>query len=407
MTRTKNYTLCCLIPALLFAALAAGAEQAKPVPQMNYGLVEANNEFGFYLFYDRVVNRMFENVLISPLSAAMALAMAENGARGVTREAISTALAQGELTLEQINMGSMALLDQTSTADPVVTLSIANSLWAGDPVGLRQEFVETCRQYYRAEVKQVEFGNPDAVKAVNDWVSSATQGLIRDIVTELSPDDVLLLANAVFFKGQWQTSFDAELTEDRSFYGLDSTFQTPMMQQAGEYRYLESQDGFQAVELPYGGGRFAMYVFLPDSALGMLGFCDFLNAGNWADWVAGFFPARGEVVLPRFTLEHEENLNEALAHLGMGVAFDPDKADFSVLADSTEQVYISEVKHKAFVEVNEEGTQAAAATSVVIEAKGPSRAPFRMVLDHPFFFAIRDNGTGSLLFLGAVYEPRP
>jgi serpin B len=397
--------------ALAIAGVLTGttAGQADSLESWKSRLVRANNEFGFSLFYDRTVNQMFENVFISPASVAMALAMACDGADGTTQEAMSNVLGYGGLTAEDVNQATLALLTELATADPGVTLSIANSLWARKGTDIYPEFAADCRQYYGAQVASLDFGSPDAAGFVNDWVSTNTSGRIKDIVGVLSTEDVLLLVNAVYFKGQWQVRFDSALTRDRDFHGMDSTTLVPMMGQSAEFRYLRSEEGFEAVELPYGAGRFSMYVFLPDDSIGLLGFCEYLDSGNWNDWLAGLAFAQGEVVLPKFRLEYEETLNDALTNLGMGVAFDPAAADFSGMTAGRDGLYLSEVKHKAFALVNEEGTEAAAATSVrVTESVAPAaEKPFKMVVDRPFLCAIRDNGTGAILFIGAVYEPQP
>ncbi len=215
---------------------------------------------------------------------------------------------------------------------------------------------------------------------------------------------MLFLVNAVYFKGKWTSAFDRANTADGYFTAASGVRQQrPMMRQRGDYQYLENEN-FQAISLPYGEGDWSMYVFLPSQTSSLSSFEKNLTPANWDAWIDDFELGSGEIVMPRFKVEYEVTLNNALKAMGMGVAFDPQRADFSGMLQTSLRPFISEVKHKAFAEVNEEGTEATAATSTevrVISAMIPSKK-FRMVVDRPFFFAIRDNTSGALLFLGSV-----
>ena len=179
-----------------------------------------------------------------------------------------------------------------------------------------------------------------------------------------------------------------------------------MMHQRGSYQYLE-KDKFQAVRLPYGNKRLNMDIFLPSERIGLKKFIDLITADNWNQWTADFSESEGEIALPRFRIEYEITLNEALKALGMKSAFDPLHADFGAMVQSTAKTYISSVKHKAFAEVNEEGTEAAAVTSTEIQVTSMpiARKPFQMIVNRPFFFVIRDNSTNAVLFAGAIVSP--
>ena len=218
---------------------------------------------------------------------------------------------------------------------------------------------------------------------------------------------ILFLINAIYFKGTWTVEFDKAKTREDQFTTLAGKQKRhPMMHQSGKYRYFEGQ-GFQAISLPYGGGQVSMYLFLPAAVSSLVEFQKNLSAANWDSWMREFAVTDGEIAVPRFKVEYEITMNDALKALGMGIAFDANRADLSGIIETSEKAFISEVKHKTFVEVNEEGTVAAAATSVTASVTSvmQPRKPFRMIVDRPFFCAIRDNETGTLLFMGSITDP--
>jgi serpin B len=216
----------------------------------------------------------------------------------------------------------------------------------------------------------------------------------------------MYLINAVYFKGQWQNKFDAARTQPQPFHLADGkTKQTPLMAQSGSYQYFKGEN-FQAVSLPYGQGGAALYLFLPNEGVSLSSWLGGLSFQNWQQWMTSFRNAQGDVKLPRFKMDYSRELNNALTALGMGVAFDRSKANFSGIREQKD-LFISQVKHKAVLEVNEEGSEAAAATSVAIGMTSVRREPerFSFIADRPFLLAIRDQQTGAILFLGAVFEP--
>ncbi|MEO0686091.1 MAG: serpin family protein, partial [Cyanobacteria bacterium J06649_11] len=231
------------------------------------------------------------------------------------------------------------------------------------------------------------------------------EGKISKIVDKIEPDQVLFLLNAIYFKGSWTKEFDQEKTAKFPFYlSSGKEKEHPMMSQSGNYKYYEN-DKFQAVSLPYGeNGRVSFYVFLPKQNSDINYFYQSLNAANWDKWMSQFVKREGSIRLPRFKMDYQATLNDALSALGMEEAF-TDSANFSEMGNNLK---ISEVKHKTFLEVNEEGTEAAATTSVGVQltsAKPPSQQPFEMIVNRPFFCAIRDNQTRSILFMGSIVEP--
>ena len=401
MNASRVIVLC----AIMAGWLAASAQQA---PVMKQELVQANNRFGFSLFSKLTDEQPGENVFISPASVSMCLAMAWNGASGTTRSAMARALALSGLTPDQANRANAALMKDLLSADPKIQLKIANSLWAKKGIQFQPPFISANQQFYKARVTALDFGSPDAAQTINGWVSENTNGLIKSIVDRINPLDILFLVNAIYFKGTWTEQFDKAMTHDQNFYlSADNAVSRKMMAQEGKYSYFADK-GFQAVSLPYGSGRLSMYLFVPEDKDGLDAFLAQLTQENWDKWLARFYRMSGNVVLPRFKLEYETGLNDALSALGMAEAFAPGKADFSKMVKTTVPVYISEVKHKTFVEVNEEGTEAAAVTStrITMTSMPSPHERFSIVADHPFFVAIRDNTSGAILFTGAITDPK-
>lgn len=378
----------------------------QPNTPVDSKLVDANTRFGFKLFQEVLKQDSNKNVFVSPTSVAIALSMTYNGAGGETQQAIASALQLQGMSLQDINQANNALKTSLENADPAVQMSIANSLWAKQGISFKPEFMQQNQQFYGAKVTELDFRNPDSVNVINSWVKENTKGKIDTIVDKLKPDDVLFLINAIYFKGNWTKPFDKSQTTNRPFnLSNDSQKQQPIMSQSGKYRYYEN-DSFQAVSLPYGKGRMSLYVFLPNQTKTLDTFQQQLNSDTWQQWMNQFAMRQGSVQLPRFKFDYNIKLNKALKSLGMEKAFSPG-ADFSNMTSAS--VAINEVKHKTFVEVNEEGTEAAATTSVgmaLTSARMPAEEPFKMVVDRPFFCAIRDNQTGTILFMGSIKDPK-
>lgn len=393
------------------AAIAEPSPSASPVASVdpkfvNPQLAMANTRFGFKLFSQIYRQQTDRNLFISPTSVSIALSMAYNGAAGETQQAMARTLELEGMSLAEINQGNSALKSALETANENVKLTIANGLWTQSGEELQAQFVENAQQFYQAEVEELDFSDPSAPTAVNAWVDRQTNGKIPEIVDRLPPETQLLLVNAIYFKGKWSRPFLVRSTQDRPFTRLNGQQkQHPLMSQTGEYRYLQNEV-FQAVHLPYGeNGNIGLYVFLPKPEIGLSGFVDRLTLETWNRWIEQFGWQPGSIKLPRFQLEYEITLNETLKALGMEIAFDSDRADFSGMKIPPPKLAIDRVKHKTFVEVNEEGTEAAASTSVGIVATSLPPEPFELTVDRPFFCAIRDERTGTILFLGTIVDP--
>jgi serpin B len=307
----------------------------------------------------------------------------------------------------ELNHASHDLLKALKGSDPKIELAIANSLWARGGVRFNEDFLSRNRQFYGAEISTLDFSSPQAAETINRWVSASTKGKISKIIDNIDPQKVMFLINAVYFKGQWQKRFEKTLTKEQPFYLPGGQKKpVPMMAQSGNYLYHRG-DKFQAVNLPYGDGGVSLYLFLPDKGSSLDDFLKGLSFQKWEEWINNFNDTPGDVKLPRFKLDYEETLNDSLKAVGMGVAFNPREADFSGIRPERD-IYISQVKHKAVVEVNEEGTEAAAATSVGVTTTSirEPRERFSFIADRPFLMAIRDSKTGAILFMGAVMEPK-
>ncbi|MGQ9815576.1 MAG: serpin family protein [Candidatus Roseilinea sp.] len=393
-------------------APAEGGPRPVARGEISPALVDANNRFGLKLFANLRDADAAGNVFISPVSVAIALAMTYNGAAGETQQAMARALELNSLSLDEVNQSYAALLQTLATADPKVTLSIANSLWGRQDVAFKQDFLARVRLFYEAEVSALDFSDPATVDTINAWVNEKTNRKIPRILDRISDDAILFLINAIYFKGAWVKAFDPQLTREQPFILSDgSQKQVPMMSRSGEFRYLRGED-FQAVSLPFGApdtaSRFSMLVFLPDESSSLDALTARLTAEQWATWMAQFGPAEGFLAMPRYTLEYEAGLNGALTALDMGVAFDPQQADFGPMVDlQPENVFISSVMHKTFIEVNEEGAEAAAVTSVEMGVTSVREQPerFTMIVERPFLVAIRDDQSGAVLFIGAIVAP--
>jgi len=393
-----------LIALIVCSNMAQTSERSQN--QVDGRLTAATSRFSFKLYDQLLKRRTSNNTFVSPASVMLALAMTYNGADGTTRQSMARTLELEGMSLAEVNRAFADLKSALAPADPKVQLKIANSLWVRNDFRLDPAFVERNKQHFAAEIANLNFADPAAPKTINSWVSKNTDGKIEKIVDQISHDDVLFLINAIYFKGEWQAAFKKENTKPDVFrLAGGKQQQLPMMSQSGNYQYFKGKD-FQSVALPYGKGGVIMYVFLPGEQKGLDQFEKDLTSENWDTWMRSFRYTPGDLMLPRFKLEWESGLNDALQALGMAEAFDPARANFSQMAKG-KGLFISAVMQKSWCEVNEEGTVAAAVTSVGMSTTSVQepRERFIMKVDRPFFFAIRDNATGVVLFMGSVRNP--
>ena len=379
------------------------------VGPVDTNLITANTAFGFNLFNEIRKTEQNKNIFISPFSVSVALAMTLNGAANETEQEMMNVLQLQALSSESINAGYGQLQHKLQASDPKVTLTLANSLWARQGIQFRQDFLQRNIQFFGAEISTLDFDDPSASETINQWVNTNTNGKIQKIVSDnIDPTTILFLINAIYFKGTWQREFDSSKTEDGPFYLTNGDEkQVPMMKQQRQHPYYRGAN-FQAISLAYGDGQISMYIFLPNPESNLNIFLANLNAEGWENWMSQFHKQDVSLVMPKFKLEYEKTLNDTLNMLGMGSALQPELANFSRMAPlevAGVNLYIDKVVHKAFVEVNEEGTVAAAATSVGVGVTSLPPPPIPFTVDRPFFFAIRDNETKTVLFMGTVVEP--
>ena len=368
------------------------------------------NRFGVDLFAREAAGSEGDNVFISPVSVALCLGMAYNGAGGNTAAEMARLLGAGSMDLGAYNAANGQLVDQLSETGKGITLSIANSLWLKKGFPFREEFVIRNEKHFGAGVYQLE-----TEKEINRWVEKRTKGMIPSIIDSVDPADVAILVNAIYFKGEWTVKFDKDFTEDKPFQSSKGEKNVPMMKRSGKLDYHENEL-FQAVRLPYGksksddgpsGGGTSMYIFLPAGKNTLADLTGKLTLEDWKTWTGALAECEGTIEMPRFKAEYFSRLNGTLSGMGMKEAFSR-SADFSKLCEcSPGDVFISDVYHKAVVEVNEKGTKAAAATAIRLKMTSarPVVDPFHMVVDRPFLMAIVDDETGLILFMGAISDP--
>jgi serpin B len=372
-------------------------------------VAEDNNRFALDL-YARLRAGQSDNLFFSPGSLSTALAMTYAGARGQTAEQMAKVLHFG-LPQEKLHpaFGDLRRYLGVEGQESGYRLSLANRLWGQEGFHFLPGFLAVTREHYGAELAQVDFARrtEPARQRINAWVEEQTQGKIRDLIPPGVLDSMtrLVLTNAIYFKGVWTEPFKKEATQQAPFR-ISTTQQAdvPLMYQQDDFRY-SAGEGLKVLELPYGKGDLAMLVLLPDEIEGLSALEAKLNTDNLSRWQSGLREQEVRVYLPRFTLTSQFQLADVLKAMGMTRVFTPGEVDLSGMS-SEEELFVSAVIHKAFVDVNEEGTEAAAATGVGVKTAAAILEPAVFRADHPFVFLIRDNRTGSILFLGRLVNPR-
>lgn len=383
-------------------------ELPRALSEAERSVVRASNAFAFGLLREAHAREQeHPNVVLSPFSASMALAMTMNGAAGTTHDEIHSMLGFDGLTPEQANQSYRDLTELLLGLDPQVELVIANSIWAHSGFPFRQSFYDVVAEYFDAEAQTLDFAASGAPGTINEWVSEHTRGRIETIIEDIPPQMVMYLINAVYFKGSWRDQFDRAHTRTEQFRRDDgSTVPVQMMNATDMEVRLGGVGGVQLAELPYGGDAFTMVVVLPPAGSNVGQLVAGLDEATWSAWTASLGTVRGvPVAMPRFEVTWDGVLNQTLQALGMQQAFVEGGADFTRMAEDPlgTQLYVDEVRQKTFLRVDEEGTEAAAATSVGI---GLVSMPVGIRLDRSFLLAIRERHSGAILFLGAIDDPR-
>jgi len=396
---------------LVIALLSAGACEKNAdepvyrqieITKTTSEIIKGDNAFGFKMLNEIIASgETANNIFISPTSISLALAMVYNGADGETKLEMEDALMKSGFTREEINESYKSLIAALLSVDPKVKVQIANSIWYRMGFQVQQDFIDVNKEYYDAEVSSLDFNLPEAPGVINNWVEDKTNGKITSIVDQIPDEAVMYLINAIYFKGIWTYEFDEAKTDSRIFHLMTGDVNVPFMNQKATINYSVN-DTLSFIELPYGQGNYSMIVLLPAEGKTTGDITGALTPENWDRWTGNLSEHEVNISLPRFSFRYENKLNDELANMGMPTAF-TDSADFSGI-NPLEQLFISKVIHKSFVEVNEEGTEAAAVTSVEVGVTSVGDDIY-FIADKPFVFAIREKSTGTIMFLGRLMDP--
>ncbi len=389
--------------------LGGPTEPIRELSSAETELVEADNSFGLKLFKEINAEETESNVFISPLSISMALGMTYNGAAGSTEEAMRTTLEFGDLSMDEINESYKSLIELLRSIDSDVEFNIANSIWYRDDFTFEQDFFERCRDYFDARVSPLDFSQSIAAKdTMNNWVDENTNGKIKQIVDNVDPlTDVMFLINAMYFNGTWTYQFNEEDTKEDTFYLPGGETKICKMMEVRSYFKFFEDSAIQAIDIPYGNGNYSMTVILPQEDQDIDLMITGLTNSQWDEWMDSFTEDSVNLFLPKLKLEYKikDLLKEVLTNLGMGIAFDDEEADFTGMYEPG-NIFIDRIIHKTFLEVDEEGTEAAAATVVGMALTSIEGETYPVIrVDRSFLFAIRENHSGTILFIGKIINP--
>jgi serine protease inhibitor len=401
-----------LFRSTLFVAALAGSackESMAPAPETaitalpraltasESQIIAGSNDFAFDLFRTGNLAQHKANVFISPLSASMALGMTANGAAGPTYDEMRSTLRLAGASRADVGAGYKSLIALLLGLDPGTKFTIANSIWFDRTFPVNAPFLDESKLYFNAQVQPLDFTSASAVPTINSWVSAQTNNKIPEILDAIEPGEVMFLINAIYFKGIWQKQFDKSKTVDASFYGADGSLGTVPMMARGEGVQFASTPEYSAVDLPYGNSAFTMTVVLPNQNADIDAFAESFDQAKWNALVGSLHDSNLEVYLPRFRVEWKRMLNDDLQALGMRLAFW--NADFTPMSPLGGNLVISRVLQKTYVDVDEEGTEAAAATMVGMQL---TSLPAAFRADRPFLVVIRERFSGTILFIGKI-----
>ncbi len=403
----RKLTLLLLLPFVLLVSCKKDDPEPQAQQPVNLelppkadGVINNSNEFGLDLF--KSVSAVDdENLMLSPLSASTALTMLLNGCGGQSYEQIHQMLGYEGLTMGEVNQVYASLTEQLLSADPKVELALANAVWYRLAFNVRQPYLDTMSTVFDSHIEGLDFNSPSALEVMNQWASDNTNGKIPEVLDEISAEAVMFLMNALYFKGDWTWQFDPSKTSDGPFTLEDgSTVTVPIMQ--GELPVKTYYgNNYSALEMFYGRQNFSMILIEPQTTVSE--FLDGFDIGAWQELTSSLdaapVPSKMDLFIPKFKFEYEKQLNDQLQALGMTDVFIPSLANLSGISDAS--IYVSFVKQNTFVEVNEEGTEAAAVTTIGIEYTSINN----FAVDKPFVFIIRERTTNTILFIGKVMDP--
>ena len=411
LTPMKRFNL--LLPVLLIVIAFASCHKSIYIPPYKGGIdlklsatqlqqASADNTFSLNLFRSVAAQtNNSSNLFMSPLSVSMALGMTTNGAHGATLDSMQKTLHFNGFTQAQVNSYYQILINELPELDTNTTLKIANAIYYRQTLNVLPQFIQTEGLYYKANVQALDFTNPSSVNTINSWVSSITDGKIPAVIGSIKSTDMMYLINAIYFKSIWTSKFDPANTTKMTFTLANNTQEQPdFMRNTANYNTYADND-VDIVEMPYSFNKYSMVIVMPVIGKSVNSVLAGLDSAKWKGWMAGLSQTKIELDIPKFKFMYSTSLKQNLSNMGMGIAFTP-SADFNYISPGG-NLDISDVYHKAYVAVDETGTTAAAATTVVI---GPTAILNNIVtINRPFIFAIREMKTGLIVFTGVMNDP--
>ena len=409
----KNSIFILLIPAIILIGCKNDPIEVNDNPPnirtmtaMEKSVINSSNDFSFEIFKKVNEIKPNENIFISPFSISTALSMTLNGASGETANGIKQVLFQSDLTTAQINVAYEGLMEYLPQIDKKVNLKVANSNWYRDELTIKPLFKETLLQYYQAEVLPVNFQNEATLALINQWISNETNGLINNMLDQIPADAVMYLINAIYFKADWKYSFEANKTAKTQFNTGDGIATVDMMFTKGANVLFNSTNDFLFADIPYGNGQYSMSVLMAKEGKDINALIDAMSPGDFETMVAEARAVTASLYFPKFKMSDKLPLNEVLTAMGMEDSFDPNRANFSELFTDELNLFISRILHQSFIEVNEKGTEAAAATVVEISVTSfDPNQPQVIRIDRPFIYLIREKNSNTILFSGKMINP--
>ncbi len=380
--------------------------ELRPMTAQEEVIIESANDFAFDIFARVNALQPDDNLFISPLSISTALSMTANGAAGDTWSGIKKTLHLEDVSDDEMNEAYKTLVPYLMNLDPKVTIDLANSNWYRQEFNIRETFRKILLEYYGAEIKAADFKDPATKDLINQWIADKTNGKIKNMIDRIPPDAIMYLINAIYFKATWQYQFEKDKTKLRDFHLADgSTIQTETMYSKGITASFYQNNDLQFIELPYGNGPFVFTIILPENASELNNILNSLDERDFSEFIQNTDTSSFEMYLPKFKIEYKIGLNDILSAMGMAQSFG-DQADFSRLFEEGLDLYISRVLHQSFIEVDEEGTEAAAATvvEVGVTSVGPG-TPKVLNIDRSFAFFIREKNSNAILFAGKIMNP--
>jgi serine protease inhibitor len=381
----------------------ANLPDLRPLNAIESQVIQSGNDFAFDIFRKVLASDPSKNIIISPFSVGMAIAMTNNGADATLSAEISTALRMQNQSQSEVNEAYSSLRKRLLEMDRKVEMAIPNSIWYRQEMRVKASFQQAISQYYQAEIKPVDFGNAATLDQINNWVKNSTKGKIEKILDEIKPDHVMFLINAVYFKASWKFPFDKSATKNLPFSAEISgqTSVPTMFTKNARYRYL-NHNQVELIDLPYGNGQYHMTILMPPPGVKTEILVQNLSSQSLNSWLSAAADVNYELHLPKFTISYEKKMNDILSNMGMPSAFSGNSGSLSNLFEDVGSYIVDEVKHKAFIDVNEEGTEAAAVTSVGIIR---TSLPPSVQINRSFIYLIREDHTQAIVFAGRVEKP--